>query len=102
MTNPRVTQLINNNGNPVANHFVITNYEDDYSLQTGIEYLQSYKSTVASKFYYNGRVSTVTLGRDWDYSRTTMKYVGQYLGLNTKEIRAKIKSGEFVYDRSMV
>ena len=85
----RVSQLINNNWNPVANHFIIND--------SGVEYLQSYNSLVVKKDE-NG----VTLGKDWDYSRTTMKYVGQFLNENAKTIREKIKSGEFKYDAEMV
>tara|TARA_R100000479_G_scaffold22289_1_gene8479 strand:+ start:1078 stop:1341 length:264 start_codon:yes stop_codon:yes gene_type:complete len=40
-------------------------------------YLQSYKSIVAK---YNKETKIVYLGYDWDYSRTTMKYVKKFIG----------------------
>ena len=84
----RVSQLINNNWNPVANHFIIND--------SGVEYLQSYQSLVVKK-----DESGVTLGKDWDYSRTTVKYLKIFLNeffdsdLSTNDIRKKIKSGEY-------
>jgi hypothetical protein len=39
-------------------------------------YLQSYKSIVAK---YNKETKIVYLGYDWDYSRTTMKYVKKFI-----------------------
>jgi retron-type reverse transcriptase len=56
---------------------------------------QSYNSIVAFKDFESGKTY---LGKDWDYSRTTMKYLGQWLGLNAKEIRKKLKDGEFILD----
>ena len=88
-TSVRVSQMTNDNYRPVANHFII---EDGDTV-----YIQSYRSIVVKKEY-----NKITLGRDWDYSRTTMKYVGQYLGENAKSIRAKIASGEYIYDENMV
>lgn len=35
------------------------------------------------------------LGEKWDYSRTTAKHVSQWWGVSAKEIREKIKKGEF-------
>jgi len=37
----------------------------------------------------------VLLGPNWDYSRTTMKYVGQFLGTNAAETRKLIETGEY-------
>lgn len=62
----------------------------------GFRALQSYNSLVV--LVADGYV---TLGRDWDYSNTTMKHVNHFLGYTAKEIRAKIKSGEFQYDETM-
>ena len=39
-------------------------------------YLQSYKSIVAK---YNKETKKVYLGYDWDYSKTTMKYVKRFI-----------------------
>lgn len=32
----------------------------------------------------------------WDFSRTTLKYLGQFLGYNKKEMDKKIKNGEVI------
>jgi len=73
------------------NHFTIR-------VEDGV-YLQSYNSVVAFR-PNNG--NTPTIGRDWDYSRTTMKYVNHFLNSTAKETRAKIKSGAYIYDEDMV
>ena len=48
----------------------------------GEEYLQSYNSLVIEITNYNGCYQTIILGKDWDYSRTTLKHV--YLFLEEK------------------
>ena len=52
------------------------------------KYLQSYKAIVAKKWF-----GEITLYPKWDYSCTTAKHVGQWLGISCKEIREKIKQG---------
>jgi hypothetical protein len=51
---------------------------------------KSYRSVIAVR--KNGEVK---LSNHWDYSRTTMKYLGRFLGETSKEIRAKVKSGVY-------
>lgn len=66
-------------------------------IQTGYgNAFQSYDSIVA--FVGDG---TVTLGPDWDYSRTTMKYLGQWLGRNAKEIRQRVADGTYTIDKDL-
>lgn len=48
---------------------------------------QSYKSVIAIK-----EGDKVTFSKHWDYSKTTMKYLGQFLNSNAKEIREKFKA----------
>ena len=55
----------------------------------------SYDSVVAFRPYAN---EPFVLGANWDYSKTTLKYLGQWLGLDKAEITAKIKSGEYIVD----
>lgn len=55
----------------------------------GNRMLQSYESKVAV-IYEDGKVE---LGSDWEASRTTMKYVGQFLGSNAAHTRSQIKKG---------
>ena len=59
-------------------------------------YFQSYDSVVA--FKPNNREEKIRVGVDWDYSRTTMKYVGQFLGQNTAKTRKDIKDEVILVD----
>ena len=59
-------------------------------------YFQSYDSVVA--FKPNNSEEKIRVGVDWDYSRTTMKYVGQFLGQNTAKIRKDIKDEVILVD----
>ncbi len=58
----------------------------------------SYDSIVAFRPYSD---EPLVLGAKWDYSRTTMKYLGQWLGSNAKEIRAGIERGTITYDEEL-
>lgn len=97
--NAIISNLINDNGNATANQFVIS---DGSSVS-----FQSYSSLVVR---VHGK--QVTFGCDWDYSRTTLKYVRQFLkglGLtfgSTDAIRKAITTGqafgyEISYDANM-
>ena len=101
----RVEQLINTNGNPNANQFII--YDGDKTI------FQSYNSIVCEIKRVEGS-KVVKFGSDWDYSRTTMKHLNTFLsdngfahltGANT--IRKAIKKGEsergykVIYDPEM-
>lgn len=61
-------------------------------------YLQSYDSVVACKS--EGEIPI--LYKDWDYSRTTMKYVGKFLSdvfnkhITKKDIDKMVKGGEII------
>lgn len=83
-----ISQLINDNGNPAANQFVI-------SSENGT-FFQSYDSVVAR--IANGKL---TLSEAWNFSKTTSKHLYIFLreyGLseydNRKAILKAIKSGE--------
>ena len=58
------------------------------------KYFQSYKAIVAKKWF-----GEITLYPKWDYSRTTAKHVGQWLGISCKEIREKIKQGDIKVEK---
>lgn len=103
----KVQQLINSRGNATANQFIIT----DGNTIT----FQSYNSIIAVMKNYPQL--NITFGRDWDYSRTTMKHLNTFLkdycnldiqGANN--IRKAIKRGhttsyglqiDVVYDSEM-
>ena len=59
-------------------------------------YFQSYDSVVA--FKPNSSEEKIRVGVDWDYSRTTMKYVGQFLGQNTAKTKRDIKDEVILVD----
>jgi len=73
-------------GNPVANQYEIIT-KNNYVFQ-------SYNSIIAKR---NRETNKITLDSYyWDYSRTTLKYLKQFLNTNMskKEIQDAIESGE--------
>ena len=91
----KVSQLINRNGNPAANQFVIRH--------NGEVFFQSYNSLVAKI----DKDNVLHLSQYWDYSNTTMKHLRIFLddyGYNyssSKEIRSAIKRGEIKYENNL-
>ena len=82
-----VQQLINDNGNPAANQFIIKTKEATY--------FQSYDSVVCKLDGVN-----IVLSTDWDYSNTTRKHLymfmrqnGYYSLSSAKEVRKAISEG---------
>lgn len=82
-----VKQLINDNGNPAANQFVIRTKKATY--------FQSYNSVVCKLDGIN-----IILSNNWDYSNTTRKHLYMFLRQNgyynlssAKEVRNAIKDG---------
>ena len=82
-----VKQLINDNGNPAANQFVIKTKKATY--------FQSYNSVVCKLDGIN-----IILSNNWDYSNTTRKHLyiflrqnGYYNLSSAKEVRNAIKDG---------
>lgn len=80
-----VAQLINDNGRAVANQFVIVENNGDVAFQ-------SYRSRVCEiRKGGMGYNRVVVFGRDWDYSRTTMKHLAKFLRDNDLQILASAK-----------
>lgn len=77
-----VKPMFNRGDKPVANQHIIETEEG--------QFFQSYDSMIAFK----SNDGELSLSMHWDYSRTTMKYLGQFAGLNAAEIRKGLKSGE--------
>lgn len=72
----KVRNMRSNNGNKVANQFII-------ETPDGV-YFQSY-DTVIARMPRGCKDTRTQLDRDsWDYSRTTMKYLGRFLGTHGK------------------
>lgn len=81
----KVYNMKSRNGNDAPNQFEV--YTDD-----GV-YFQSYRSIIAFKPCGGKTQLDETY---WDYSRTTSKYLNQFLRTSgKKEIEQKIKAGEY-------
>lgn len=80
----KVSNIINDNFNAVANQFII---KDKNKV-----WFQSYDSIIIK--WENGQVYLDEYY--WDYSRTTGKYRNQMLCEGIQETRKKIKSGEYI------
>ena len=89
-----VQNMTSNNGNKIANQFIIT--DEDLN-----EYFQSYNSMIVKKAYYVSDVAEENIyqvfldKKYWNFSNTTSKYRNKFLNETTKETQAKIKSGEY-------
>jgi hypothetical protein len=64
----------------------------------GNTYFQSYDSIIAKRDI-NGNI---TLGNDWDYSKTTGRYRNLFLGEDKKETEKKIASGEYKISKGRI
>ena len=85
----KVENMTSNNGNKIANQFIIT---DDNE-----EYFQSYKSIIAKKVLMNNQFFMVYLDKKyWDYSVTTSKYRNIFLNESKKETQKKIDNGTYI------
>jgi len=79
----KVQNMHSPRGTTVANQFEIITDE-------GV-YFQSYSTIIA----FRPRSGKIQLDADkWDYPKTTSKYRNIFLRMTTKEVEAKIKSGE--------
>jgi hypothetical protein len=85
----KVENIESNNGNKIANQFVITDDKQN-------EYFQSYNSMIVKKDYEGDQVKIYLDQKYWNYSNTTGKYRNIFLGETIKDTRAKIKSGEYI------
>ena len=104
-----VSNMVSANGNKVANQFVLHEANGDISLQ-------SYDSLVCQiRKGSLGFERVVCFGRDWDCSKTTVKYVNKFLrdngldiltcgranNVGTKNIREGIERGHARYDEAI-
>tara|TARA_A100001201_G_scaffold78728_2_gene70537 strand:- start:1272 stop:1544 length:273 start_codon:yes stop_codon:yes gene_type:complete len=82
----RVKNMLSNNYNPVPNQFEIWTNKGYY--------FQSYNSIIYFECKKTGKKYLDKY--DWDYSRTTGKYLNKVLGENRKETRKGIKEGRYI------
>jgi hypothetical protein len=85
----KVENITSNNGNKIANQFVITDDKQN-------EYFQSYNSMIVKKDYEGNQVKIYLDQKYWNYSNTTGKYRNIFLGETITETKKKIKSGEYI------
>lgn len=83
----KVSNIKNDNGIEVKNQYIIHTPEATY--------FQSYKSIIVKTTFEDGNRKVYLDEYYWDYSKTTSRYRNLFLGETTKEIEAKIKSGEY-------
>jgi len=85
----KVKNITSNNGNKIANQFIIT---DSF----GNQYFQSYNSMIVKRYnsYYSN--PTELDQKYWNYSNTTGKYRNIFLGETIKDTKAKIKNGTYI------
>lgn len=71
----KIENIVNSNGNKVANQFVIRNDRENSLI------FQSYNSVVCEVFMNGGLgfKKVVHFGKNWDYSKTTGKYLHIFL-----------------------
>ena len=88
----KVRNITNTNGNTVANQFEIVDVDN-------ATFFQSYNTLIAEVRDSDGQVTLDEYY--WDYSRTTMRHLYNFLrqwgydGLNSKKVRQFIKDGKF-------
>ena len=108
MSDIMVTQLINANGNPNANQFVL-HYNSNVTGKPYVAF-QSYDSRVCEIATDGGLgfKKVVKFGRDYNYSNTTSKHLNEFLRQNglsclasAKDREEAIKRGYARYDQSI-
>lgn len=85
----KVQNITSNNGNKIANQFIITDDKQN-------EYFQSYNSMIVKKDYESDQIKIYLDQKYWNYSNTTGKYRNIFLGETITETKKKIKSGEYI------
>ena len=81
----KVTNFISNNGNSIANQFIIRTSEKTV--------FQSYDSVIIEKDLNTGKITLDEYY--WDYSKTTGKYRNMFLDENKAETQKKIDLGVY-------
>lgn len=88
-----VKNMVSKTLQPVSNQFILTGEKGGCK----VEEFQSYGTTIVRIITDSDHNITIYLDEDkWDYSNTTGKYRNMFLGDTTREIKEKIKSGEYI------
>ena len=83
----KVRNLYSKNGNFVPNQFKIVQTKKNYCLHT----FQSYDTIIAKIEYKNNEKKIILDKFALDYSRTTSRYLYQFMHMNRTEINKLIK-----------
>jgi len=96
----KVYNMLSSKGNKVANQFIIEGKE--YYHSTGVSWerdikvFQSYDSVICKIYYACGEQIVQLDTKYWNFSKTTSKYLNQFLGETGKETQEKIDTDEYV------
>ena len=79
-----IQNMKTNSGGYASNQFIVYSTEGVYFI--------SYQSVIAFK-----PINSITkyIGNDYDYSRTTMRYLQKFLGHDIKETRKRLEAGVY-------
>tara|TARA_Y100000401_G_scaffold78995_1_gene64553 strand:- start:985 stop:1260 length:276 start_codon:yes stop_codon:yes gene_type:complete len=82
----KVQNMTSNNGNKIANQFII--YDGDKT------YFQSYNSIIVMKDNLNNKIYLDSTF--WNYSNTTAKYRNKFLNEKINNTRKKLREGVYI------
>ena len=83
----KVSNMTSNKGNKAPNQFIIHTPEATF--------FQSYQTVIVKTCFEDGERVVYLDESAWDYSRTTAKYRNEFLGCNSGDVKARIKSGQY-------
>jgi hypothetical protein len=92
----QVRNMTGRSGKPVPNQFIITD-EGRGALGNFLkrEIFQSYESIIAERITWPDETTIILDSTYWNYSVTTSKYLAQFLGVDSKTIKARVKDGTY-------
>ena len=91
--NIKANNLYSRNGNKVPNQIAIVQTKKDYCK----EIFQSYDTTIASIEYKDNKRKILLDTYALEYSRTTSKYLYEFMRMNRKEIQKLIKQNKIKF-----
>jgi len=73
---------------------LVTRIAPHHTVTANIKFtfFQSYESVIVRRDNDTGEV---LLSKRWNYSRTTLKYLGVFIGESGKVVRERVASGEY-------
>jgi len=79
----KIKNIIGTNGKAIANQLIIENIDT--------KVFQSYDSKIAT-YYTNGDYPILVLTQEWDFGKTTLKYLKQFINEETTFNYVDLKS----------